>query len=287
MTARLGSFGHYFVGLKTLIQLTVSCPADLRDILIAQLGELAFDSFLETDEGFIASSPNPEPDRARVEQLLNEFAVSFSYEEVPKVNWNEEWEKNVEPVWIDPRCLIRASFHEAHPEVPYEIIITPRMSFGTGHHPTTQLMLLALLDVDCLDKRVIDAGCGTGVLSVLASKRGAAEIEAFDIDDWSVDNATENVTVNHCSSVRIRKGTVDTLDFKGRFHIVLANINKNVLLGEMHAYSALLSQPATFLLSGFFEADSGELVTSASSHGFRELGRYVREDWCCLRLIRP
>jgi ribosomal protein L11 methyltransferase len=270
--------------LKRLLQLSVACPADLRDILIAQLGELDFDSFLETDQGFVASGPNPEMDRAQVELLLQGFPVSFRFEEVPKINWNEEWERNVEPVWIDPRCLVRASFHEAHPEVPYEIVITPRMSFGTGHHPTTRLMLLALLDLDCQGKRMMDAGCGTGVLSVLASKKGAKEIEAFDIDDWSVDNAAENVTVNHCPSVRIRKGAIGSLDFTGHFHVVLANINKSVLLDEMHAYFVRLTLPGTLLLSGFYEADAEDLLARAAALGLHETRRYVREGWCCLRM---
>lgn len=270
--------------MKRLLQLSVTCPADLRDILIAQLGELDFDSFLETDQGFVASGPNPEMDRARVELLLNGFPVTFRFEEIPKINWNEEWERNVEPVWIDPRCLVRASFHEAHPEVPYEIVITPRMSFGTGHHPTTRLMLLALLDLDCQGKRVMDAGCGTGVLSVLASKKGAGEIEAFDIDDWSVDNATDNVMVNHCPSVRIRKGSIGSLDFTGQFHVVLANINKNVLLDEMPSYAVRLTLPGTLLISGFYDADAEDLLARAAASGLRETRRYVREGWCCLRM---
>src|SRR4051812_2597100 len=201
---------------------------------MAEIAEAGFDTFMETDEGFEAYAEDSKQDDAQLDYIKQKYnsiqPLLFFFEKIKKENWNEQWEKNVEPIIVDNRCLIRAEFHKISEKYPYEIIITPKMSFGTGHHQTTYLMVKAQLDIDHTNKKVMDAGCGTAILSVMASMRGAQNVDAFDIDDWSIENGMENAARNGCDNIRIRKGTIRDFQWHQKFGIILANINKNVLL---------------------------------------------------------
>ncbi|HET7178300.1 MAG TPA: 50S ribosomal protein L11 methyltransferase, partial [Chryseosolibacter sp.] len=181
---------------------------------------------------------------------------------------------------------IRASFHQPDKHYPYEVIITPKMSFGTGHHQTTYLMVRNLLKLDVKDKRVMDAGCGTAILAIVASKLGAREVEAFDIDDWSVENGNENIGVNSCENIRIQQGSIDEIDLSGSFHIILSNINQNVLLDDIKAYRNYLVPGGLLLLSGFFALDIPDLLAEGMRHGFKEVLRDERDTWAALLLMR-
>jgi ribosomal protein L11 methyltransferase len=208
------------------------------------------------------------------------------FEKVEKQNWNEEWEKNVDPIIVDDTVLVRAAFHQIDRKFPIEIIITPKMSFGTGHHQTTHLMLSNQVKIDHAGKRVMDAGCGTAILSIMAAKIGASSVDAFDIDEWSVINGRENAEVNGVSNIHIRQGTINDMNFTTPFDIVLANINKNVLLAEMHKYAKHLIPGGLLLISGFYTHDIDDLLVTAVTVGFSEITRSEKETWASLLLMK-
>jgi ribosomal protein L11 methyltransferase len=255
---------------------------------MAEIAEAGFDTFMETEEGFEAYAEDSKQDATQLDHIKEKYKsvqpLLFYSDKIKKENWNEQWEKNLEPIIVDNRCLIRAEFHKIPEKYPYEIVITPKMSFGTGHHQTTYLMVKAQLDLEHRGKNVMDAGCGTAILSVMASMRGAREVEAFDIDDWSIENGNENAARNGCTNIRIRKGTISDFHWPQKFDIILANINKNVLLDEMEAYSKNLEGGGSLLLSGFYTRDIAELNTIAGSHGLVEQRRDERETWASLLL---
>jgi ribosomal protein L11 methyltransferase len=269
-------------------RLQVVCDPEFSEILMAEIAEVGFDTFMETEKGFEAYVEEKKFDADQLDQVKEKYkAVNpllFFWDTIQKKNWNEEWEKNLEPIIVDDRCLIRAEFHKIEKQYPYEIIITPKMSFGTGHHQTTHLMIKSQMDMDHINKRVMDAGCGTAILSIMASKLKANEIEAFDIDEWSVINGKENIENNHCPNIQIHQGKIDDMKFKGKFDIVLANINKNVLLAEMKTYSSYLENNGQLLLSGFYTKDVNDLLEEARKHGLAEVNRDERESWAALLL---
>lgn len=269
-------------------RLLVTCDLVYSDILIAELSEAGFDTFLETDAGFEAYVEEERYDKDALEEIRQKYSaltpLKFSFSRIEKRNWNEEWERSFSPIVVEDKCVIRASFHQPEKHYPYEIIITPKMSFGTGHHQTTYLMVKNMLSIDHRKKRVMDAGCGTAVLSILASKLGATRAEAFDIDEWSVENGNENTEVNQCHNVHIQQGKITDVTLDGKFDIILANINKNVLLSEMEQYAALLAPGGQLLLSGFFSDDIPDLLQEAARHNLSELRRDERERWACLLL---
>lgn len=255
---------------------------------MAELTEARFESFLEHDNGFEAYVEGEGYDASQVAQIREKYegvaSATFSFSQVAKKNWNEEWEKSFSPIVVEDQCLIRASFHRADKPYPYEIVITPKMSFGTGHHQTTWLMVRNMLHIDHRDRRVMDAGCGTAILSILASKLGAKEIDAFDIDAWSVENGNENVAVNQCRNIRIQQGTITEVDLQSSFDLILANINKNVLLDEMEHYASYLGDGGLLLLSGFFTMDIPDLLSAADRYGLTEVRRDERDTWAALLL---
>ncbi len=257
---------------------------------MAEIAEAGFDTFMETDEGFEAYAEDSKEDVQLIDEIKQKYKsvqpLLFYSDKVKKENWNEQWEKNVEPIIVDNQCLIRAEFHKIPEKYPYEIIITPKMSFGTGHHQTTYLMIKAQLGIDHKNKDVMDAGCGTAILSVMASMRGARQIEAFDIDDWSIENGLENAARNGCTNINIRKGTVRDFSWPHKFDIILANINKNVLLDEMAVYSLNLKTSGLLLLSGFYTSDIIDLLMAAQSHNFIEQRRDERDTWASLLLMK-
>lgn len=271
-------------------KLQVTCSPDYTELLMAEIAEAGFDTFMETDNGFEAYVEMENFDKEATKLVLQKYSaetsVTYTYDRIEKKNWNEEWEKSYEPIFVEDQCVIKAAFHNIEKKFPYEIVITPKMSFGTGHHQTTYLMVKNQLSIDHKGKRVMDAGCGTAILSVIAAKRGAAEVEAFDIDEWSIVNGNENAEVNHCRNIRIQQGTITQVSLSGKFDIILANINKNVLLDEIKLYQGYLISGGLLLLSGFFTEDIGDLKTEAVKFGLTEIRRDEKENWASLLLVK-
>ncbi|MGY6520846.1 MAG: 50S ribosomal protein L11 methyltransferase [Mongoliitalea sp.] len=269
------------------LEFKISCSEDFREILIAELSEVGFDSFLETDTGFDAYIPEDQLERSSYEEVIARYAAQAEIQvtegKMAKVNWNEEWEKHYDPIMVENQVYVRASFHEEKPEFPYQIHINPKMSFGTGHHATTYSMLAHQLETDHQGKRVLDIGAGTGILAIMAHLLGASEVEAFDIDEWCVENGDENFALNGMSHVKMGKGTVREVKPQGLYDIVLANINKNVLLDEMEVYGTLVQTGGTLLLSGFYEHDIADIEASATKEGFKLLGQKVKDNWTALK----
>jgi ribosomal protein L11 methyltransferase len=251
------------------------------DVLIALLAEIGFDSFVQLENGFEAYIPEEQFHAKDLEELGNfDFSYSYKIKTIEQKNWNEEWEKNFHPVLVEDKCCIRASFHDpAH--VKLDIIINPKMSFGTGHHDTTWMMSRALFDLDLQNKRLLDMGCGTGVLAIIAHKLGAIAIEGIDIDDWSVENSIENAALNGISDIQFYKGNAASLEGK-QFDVILANINRNVLLNDMPVYYNALPAGGSLLLSGFFENDFEELDKKAKATGFAFVRKNARNNWAQL-----
>lgn len=269
-------------------RLQVVCDSQFADILMAEIAEAGFDTFMETEKGFEAYGEENLTNARLLADIQQKYQhvspLLFFQDRVARENWNEEWEKNVEPIIVEDQCLIRAAFHVIDRKYPYEIVITPKMSFGTGHHATTQLMIGQQLQLDHQGKRVMDAGCGTGVLSIMAHLRGATETVAFDIDEWSVINAQENVELNRAQSISVWQGKLGDRHYAQPFDIILANINKNVLLVDLPAYAQHLAAGGHLLLSGFYREDCTDLVEAARPVGFVPLRETTREGWASLLL---
>jgi ribosomal protein L11 methyltransferase len=289
LTAKTYTFGSTST-IMYYTRLQVVCDTEFSEILMAELGEAGFDTFMEAENGFEAFCEEGKFNEEFLGEVKTRYKfvspLVFSFDKIEKKNWNEEWEKNLEPIIVDDRCLVRAEFHRIEKKYPYEIIITPKMSFGTGHHQTTYLMLKAQLDIDHQHKRVMDAGCGTAILSIMASKRGANTVDAFDIDEWSVINGKENIENNGCPNIDIRQGKITDLNFEGVFDIILANINKNVLLAELGQYAGYLNKGGLLLLSGFYVHDIDDLKKAAGEFWLSEVRRDEKEGWASLLLIK-
>lgn len=271
------------------IEVKFTCSEEFKEILIAELYTSGFDSMMETDEGIDAYVLVEEYDPEVLNQLTEKYkeaSISYSTSEFENKNWNEEWEKNYDPIVVEDKCLVRATFHESFGDYQYEIIITPKMSFGTGHHSTTYLMLKHQMGIDHQDKRVLDAGCGTAILAVMAAKLGAKEVIAYDIDEWSIENAPENVALNNCDNIKVLGGTIETIDIQGEFDIILANINKNVLLDELEAYTKFTKVGGTVVLSGFYVNDNDDLIARANEYGLQLVGQNEKNDWSSLIFVK-
>lgn len=269
-------------------RLIVICDSEYAEILMAEIAEVGFDTFMENEKGFEAYAEQHNFDKQKLQAIQDKYTpvtpVLFYQDRVEKKNWNEEWEKNYEPIIVDDACMIRAGFHQSEKKYPYEIIITPKMSFGTGHHQTTYLMVKNQMTMDHQNKSVMDAGCGTAILSIMAAKLGAKQVDAFDIDEWSVINGEENIEVNECNNITIQQGKISDLTFENNFDIILANINKNILLQEMAQYAAYLNPGGLLLLSGFYESDIPDLMTEAQRYALQHVQRDEREKWAVLLL---
>lgn len=267
-------------------RLSVTCDPLFSEILIAEISQAGFDTFLENENGFEAYAEVDRFDQFQIDEIKRKYnqvnPLAFSWDKIEKKNWNEEWEKSYEPVVVDDKCVIKAEFHKIEKKYPYEITITPKMSFGTGHHQTTYLMIKAQMNLDHQEKMIMDAGCGTAILSIMASKRGAKYIDAFDIDEWSVVNGKENVEVNQCTNISIRQGEISNLTFDHYYDIILANINKNILLHEIPQYVSYLNADGFILLSGFYEKDLPDMVSRAQQYQLKQVSSDVHENWASL-----
>jgi ribosomal protein L11 methyltransferase len=272
------------------LEFKISCKELFREILIAELAEIGFDSFLETDQGVDAYIEESQFESDSYQEVIDKYQVAASIvvEEglMDKVNWNEEWEKHYDPIMVGEKVYVRASFHDAKPEFEYEILINPKMSFGTGHHATTYLMISHQLEVDHRACRVLDIGAGTGILAIMAHKLGAAHVEAFDIDEWCVENGNENFDLNGMQEIRMGKGTVREVKPQGEFEIVLANINKNVLLDEMEVYASLVKKGGKLFLSGFYEHDIADIEAKANEFSFVKESQKTKDNWAALLLTK-
>lgn len=255
----------------------------LRDVLTAQLGEIGYDSFLETETGVEAYIPAVHFHEDNLFEVIRTFEEDFTFEignEIIKSqNWNEVWEKNYfKPLVINNECVIRAPFHTDFPKAKYEIIIEPNMAFGTGNHETTSMMVETILENDMQNKSILDMGCGTGILGILASMKGANKVTAIDIDEWSFTGANENAVLNNIKNMEVKQGDASLLGNE-KFDIIFANIHKNVLLNDMQAYSDGLQSEGLLIMSGFYTEDIPEIKTKAESLGLKDMGFKSENNW--------
>ncbi len=264
-------------------------PLELgSEILIAELGEKAFESFIETETGVSAFVQKNQWDEKILEdiQILDnpEFKIEYTFEEIEQVNWNEEWEKNFEPIDVDGKCHVRAPFHEKT-DAEFDIVIEPKMSFGTGHHETTHMMIQHLLETDLVGKKTLDMGCGTAILAILAEMKGAQPIDAIDIDNWCYLNSIENAERNNCKHISVYEGDVSLLVGK-KYDVIIANINRNILLNDMQQYVASLNENGILFLSGFYTEDIPVISESCTSKGLTYVKQFERNNWVALKFVK-
>lgn len=259
------------------------------EILLAELGEKAFESFIETEEGLSAFVQESLWSEDILEDIYildsEEFKITFTKEEIEQVNWNEEWEKNFDPIDVDGICYVRAPFHETK-NVEYEIVIEPKMSFGTGHHETTYMMMKHLLAMDVKDMEVLDMGCGTAILAILALMKGAKHADAIDIDNWCYLNSIENGERNNITNMDVFEGDASILTTEPKYDLVIANINRNILLEDMHAYVKTMKANATILFSGFYTEDIPFIQAEAEKLGLEYISQLERNNWVSLKFIK-
>lgn len=255
---------------------------NLAEILIACLAESGYEGFEETENCLHAFIPEEQFDRKELEDLLAGWQLEYSRTLIAQKNWNEEWERNFQPVVVGGFCAVRAFFHAPVEGVEHELIITPKMSFGTGHHATTYMMMEAMQYLDFAGVRVLDFGTGTGVLAILAERLGARQVLAIDHDEWSIENARENIAINRCRAISVEKK--EEIPSKGLFEVILANINKNTILRELHAIGQHLADGGVILLSGLLQDDFEDIEKKAIQNNLSISVRVTKENWICLNL---
>lgn len=257
------------------------------DILVAELGQVGFESFTENPDGVEAYIQKADWNASLLDdiQILQSEEVTFSYDvkEIEQVNWNEEWEKNFEPIVVADQVSVRAPFHK-NPGLQYDIVIEPKMSFGTGHHETTHLMIQHLMELDLHGKKVLDMGCGTGILAIFAEMKGAASVDAIDIDNWCYENSLENVERNNCHHISVFEGDSSLLK-SSAYDVIIANINRNILLQDMSVYTDSLRENGILLLSGFYTEDIEKINASAESNGLKQDKKLTRNNWVGLKYV--
>ena len=257
------------------------------EILIAELGEKPFESFIETENGFSAFIQKDLCTNNILDDIYllhsAEFNISYTIEEIDPVNWNEEWEKNFEAIDVDGFCHVRAPFHPKT-NAEFDIIIEPKMSFGTGHHETTYMMIQHLLETDVANMKTLDMGCGTAILAILAEMKGAKPIDAIDIDNWCYLNSIENVERNNCKEITVYEGNATLLRDK-KYDLIIANINRNILLNDMQQYVDCLNKNGTLLLSGFYTEDIPIIDASCTEKGLTFVKKFERNNWTSLKYV--
>ena len=273
------------------IELTLEIEpiSPFSDIIMSDLGDVGFESFVDTDTGLKAYIPKPDFDEnavKRVIDIVENCSVTYAVEEMPDENWNAVWESTHEPVLVEDFCWVYAPFHSINTEVKYNILIEPKMSFGTAHHSTTYMMLSFLRDEELEGRKVLDMGSGTGVLAILAKMKGAAETDAIDNDEWAYRNALENVEANGCTGINVLLGDAQLLNEKGLYDVVIANINRNILLRDMHAYIEHLNTGGTLLLSGFYEHDIPSIRQEAEKNGMAFESFRERNEWVACKFVK-
>ena len=267
---------------------------EIVDILIAEMSEIGFEGFQYTDTGFTAYISCQQFDKKKIQNLEflqwlpSDYQIDWNSSVLEDRDWNLEWEKNFTPILIDKRILIRAGFHPTVPGIEYEIIIEPKMSFGTGHHPTTTLMLEILLDFleQIKNKKVLDMGCGTGILSIMAAKLGAHAVTGIDIDEWAYKNAMENIENNHLRHIEIKIGDAGLLEKENKFDFILANINRNILLTDMPFYIHHLEDQGILILSGFYAQDLPFIQKKAEEEGMILINQKTNQNWTAVSFTK-
>ncbi|ESU21295.1 prmA protein [Flavobacterium cauense R2A-7] len=258
------------------------------EILVAELGETAFESFVETENGVSAFVQKELWNENILDdiQILHsdDFKIEYTFEEIEPVNWNEEWEKNFDPIDVDGICHVRAPFHEKT-DAKYDIVIEPKMSFGTGHHETTHMMIQHLLEMDVTGMKTLDMGCGTAILAILAEMKGAKPIDAIDIDNWCYLNSIENAERNNCKYISVYEGDASLLNQGQKYDLIIANINRNILLNDMQVYVNCLNKGGILLLSGFYNEDIPVIDASCTEKGLTYVKKFQKNNWVALKYV--
>nr|WP_321379565.1 50S ribosomal protein L11 methyltransferase [uncultured Bacteroides sp.] len=271
---------------------TTPCTETVNDVLSACLGEIGFESFIENTYGIKGYIQQPIYNEDTLKEVienipLDNVSISYKAELMEDKDWNEEWEKNFfQPIVIGNRCAIHSTFHKDVPEAEYDILINPQMAFGTGHHETTSLILEELLDAELQNKSLLDMGCGTSILAILAAMRGAKPITAIDIDTWCVENSKENILLNNIENISVELGDATLLKGRKSFDIVIANINRNILLNDMSFYTACMHKGSEIFMSGFYVSDIDILKEKAESLGLSYMYYKEKNNWAVVKFIK-
>lgn len=264
----------------------------INDVLAGELANIGFESFSEGEEGLLGYAPENLYNKTQVDQLLAQFPltdteITYSDKLIEDQDWNEEWEKNYfNPIKIDNDCIIRASFHKEEPGYTYNIIIDPKMAFGTGNHETTYLMIKEMLKLDLKGKDLLDMGCGTAVLAILAKMRGAKRVAAIDIDEWAYNNALENIKLNDTADIEVALGGAEKISEMGTFDIIFANINRNILLKDINTYSKYMHKGGTLFMSGFYSEDIPVIKEECERNGLSLISNTELHNWVAVKVTK-
>lgn len=270
---------------------TTPCTETANDVLSAVLGEVGFESFIEAPDGITAYIQKDLFNEAALQEAISDFPlpdtqIGYTFQDAEDKDWNEEWEKNFfQPIVIGDRCVIHSSFHHDAPKAEYDIVINPQMAFGTGHHETTSLIIGELLDSELQGKSLLDMGCGTSILAILARMRGAAPCTAIDIDEWCVRNSLENIELNGVDSITVSQGDASSLEGKGPFDVVIANINRNILLNDMKQYVRCMHPGSELYMSGFYVDDIPVIQAEAERNGLHLVHHQEKNRWAAVKFV--
>lgn len=267
------------------------CNETVTDVISALTAEIGFESFVECEGGLDAYIQQSLFDEKSLKQIIADFpipgtTINYTITEPEDKDWNEEWEKNFfQPIVIGDRCVIHSTFHKDYPKAEYDIVINPQMAFGTGHHATTSSIIAELLDADLAGKSVLDMGCGTSILAILASMRGADPVTAIDIDDWCVNNSRDNIRLNQITNIEVKLGDASLLKGHTPFDVIIANINRNILLNDMPAYAACMHKGSEIYMSGFYVEDIPAITEKGASLGMKFIHHREKDRWAAVKLI--
>ena len=270
---------------------TSPCTEIVNDVVSALAGEIGFESFIECEGGIKAYIQQPLFDEQALKNMVESFPlpdseITYQATEAEDKDWNEEWEKNFfQPIVIEDRCCIHSTFHKDTPQTEYEILINPQMAFGTGHHETTSSIIGELLDADLKGKTVLDMGCGTSILAILASMCGASRLTAIDIDDWCVNNSRDNIALNKIDNITVEWGDARLLEGREPFDVVIANINRNILLNDMDKYAACMHSGSEIFMSGFYVQDIPAIREKAESLGMKYVHHREKNNWAAVKFV--
>lgn len=289
-------FFHLFINqtLMKYFEVTFTTSPNneiVNDVVSALAGEIGFESFVECENGVQAYIQQSLFDEESLKEMVDNFplpttTITYTIQEAEDKDWNEEWEKNFfQPIVIGDRCCIHSTFHKNTPKTEYEILINPQMAFGTGHHETTSSIICELLDTDLQGKSVLDMGCGTSILAILASMRGANPVTAIDIDDWCVNNSRDNIALNGINNITVELGDANLLKGRAPFDVIIANINRNILLADMSQYAACMHAGTELLMSGFYVEDIPAIREKAESLGMTFIHHREKNNWAAVKFV--